>query len=127
MKIVSNTQIQEYALRRWENQTHQYTQGGSLNAAELAARIRYTAADLLAIARGHAEVGNVEIAAKMTEAAGDLKGRADALQREAELAGAKPARSTVPVRVCFACDARRLRVSGIGGSRIREERHVARR
>ena len=65
----------------------------SLNEAELAARIRCTAADLLAIARGHAEVGNVEIAATMTEAAGDLKARADALQREADLAGAKPRKS----------------------------------
>jgi hypothetical protein len=60
----------------------------SLNPEELAARLRYTAADLLAIARDHAEVGNVEIAAKMTEAAGELKARADALERDTDLAAA---------------------------------------
>ena len=59
-----------------------------LNPEELAARLRYTAADLLAIARRYADGGNVEIGAKMTEAAGELIARADALQRDTDLAEA---------------------------------------
>lgn len=61
-----------------------------LNPEELAARLRRTAVDLLAIARGHADGGNVEIAAKMTEAAGELIARADALRRDTDLAEATP-------------------------------------
>lgn len=65
----------------------------SLNPAELAARLRYTAADLLVIASGHVEVGNIEIAAKMTVAAGELTARADALERDTDLAKARPRQS----------------------------------
>ena len=64
-----------------------------LNTAELAARLRYTAADLLAIARGHVEEGNIEIAAKMIVAAGELTARADALESDTDLAEARPRQS----------------------------------
>jgi hypothetical protein len=44
----------------------------------------------MAIVKGHVNAGNIEIAATMTKAAGELIARADALERDAELTDTKP-------------------------------------